>query len=197
MTKSLALVIALGLPLGPLAACCAAPIPAPERVVPGDPDTPDGPDAHALRPPRGGPGGGIAIDQAFPPERLALGHGYSIVVLTVVATDPRGAATHGDPPAIVVNIEEVLAGGVAPGQRPGQWSPPPSGIDWTGPSAAAAKAEWAQVALAAPPVGLRVIALGREVDGVFRVSAKLREPFSDAGKATWLERIDAERARRD
>ncbi|MFO0748325.1 MAG: hypothetical protein U1F43_22085 [Myxococcota bacterium] len=169
-----------------VSACCstsAPPAPQPEA------------EPHALvAPPHRD--GGISAEQAFPPEVMALGHGYSIVVLTVVATDARGTATNDAPPHIVVRIDEVLAGEAAPGERPGQWSPPPSGVDWSGPSAQAAKAEWARRPLEAPPVGLRILALGRDVDGTFRVSARLRDAYSDAGRAELVERIARERARR-
>lgn len=173
-------------------ACCGS---APEARAPA-------PEADAngvvAKPPLRHPGnGGMAIEDAFPPERMALGHGYSIVVLTVVTTDTRDATTNGDPPKIAVRVDEVLAGEAPLGERRGQWSPPPSGVDWVGKGAAEAKAEWASRPLLAPPAGARLIVLGRDVDGEFRVSAKLRDDYSDNGKAQWVERIAKERAARN
>ena len=163
-----------------LGACCSTPAPKPAL-------TQREPEPKPLIPNR--PQGGQSIEDAFPPERLAR-TGYDIVVLTIVETEKRSGTTNGKPPELKVRIDEVLAGKATVGEKPGVWSPPPSGIDWTGESARQARAEWEARPLPAPEAGVKLIVLGREVDGIYRISAKLRTPYSDDDRKTWLERID-------
>lgn len=165
-----------------ISACCTAR--APSGVAPV---TEPEPEPKAIGPIEARQGG-QSVEDAFPPERLAR-VGYDIVVVTIVASDKRSGTTNGRPPEVVVRVEEVLAGKVAPGERRGLWAAPPSGIDWSGESARQARAEWEARPLPAPEAGVRLIALGREVDGVYRISAKLRSPYSDDERAKWVERI--------
>jgi len=167
-----------------LAACCSTPAAKPAYVEPEAP-----PPALTAHEPLGVPSGGQSLEDAFPPERLARVGGYDIVVLTILATDGRSGTTNGRPPTLKVRVDEVLAGKVTPGERPGVWSPPPSGVDWSGESARQARAEWEARPLAAPSAGQKLIVLGREIDGVFRLSAKLRAPYSDEARSLWIERI--------
>lgn len=158
-------------------ACCTA-RPAPAALTQVEPE----PKPLIARPTSHPP------DDAFPPERLAR-RGYDIVVLTILASEKRSGTTNGQPPTLKVRVDEVLAGKATVGERAGVWSPPPSGVDWVGESARQAKAEWEARPLAGPEAGQKLIVLGREVDGIYRISAKLRTPYSDDERQLWVERI--------
>jgi len=183
-----------------LGACCSAPevkAPGPQAVAPardGEPEERVGALGPLKRPL--GPAG-ITAEMAWEPERLVIAAGYDLIVMTVTRADARVGTTNAEPPRILVTIDEVLGGAVAPGPREVVWAPPPHGVDWVGAGSQDAIAAWGARPLVGPVVGARLIALGKQGNGAYRVVAKLREPLDATLRQVWIDRLAAERAQRD
>jgi len=137
---------------------------------------------------------GISALEYFPPEHLARRPGFAIAVVYVTRATPSG--TFGRPPRVELQVFRVL-GGTLPRDLPrervkGLWNAPPSGIDWSGPSADTYRRTWSARPLAAPEVGrvyIALVGLDRGPDGLITVEPALRELWSDAGEALWRTRI--------
>ena len=150
--------------------------------------------ARADGPRSGSAAAGISALEYFPPEHLARRAGFAIAVVYVTRSTPGG--TFGRPPKVEVQVFRTLAGqlplDLPRGRVNALWNAPPSGIDWSGPSADAYRRQWSARPLAAPEVGRVYIALigtDRGTDGLIAIEPALRELWSDAGEALWRARI--------
>jgi len=146
--------------------------------------------ARAADPRPGKAAAGISALEYFPPEHLARRAGFAIAVVYVTRSTPSG--TFGRPPRVELQVFRTLGGDLPRGRVNALWNAPPSGIDWSGPSADAYRRQWSARPLAAPDVGRVYIALirtDRGPDGLITLEPALRELWSDAGEALWRARI--------
>ncbi|MCC6621614.1 MAG: hypothetical protein IT385_10195 [Deltaproteobacteria bacterium] len=177
-----------------MGACCSTPEQAPAPQVEAGP----GGETSALGPLKRPPASaGISVEEAWEPERLVYAAGYDLIVLTVVGPETRRGTTNADPPRLGIHVDEVLGGKASTGERQAVWAPPPHGVDWVGSGSREALAAWGARPLAGPAAGAKLIALGKEVGGAYRIAARLREPFTVEGRARWLARLEAERQQRE
>lgn len=134
---------------------------------------------------------GISALEYFPPEHLATRGGYTIAVVYVTRL-VGGGHTYGHPPEVELQVFRSLAGPAPTSKVKAVWNAPPSGIDWSGPSADRERLRWSSRPLAGPELSRVYIALlgpGRDLQGRLTVEAKLRELWSDKREAWWRERI--------
>ena len=117
-------------------------------------------------------------------EEMMIRHvqaGGAVAVIRVVAIDPLPDSTNGNPPRIRIAIEESLAGGLETAEVDAIWTPYPydSHGDGAGVSAEFVK-NWRATPLAPPPAGWTwIVAMDRDVAGVFSISPHLRDMLRD------------------
>jgi hypothetical protein len=115
------------------------------------------------------------------------------VVVAIVRKVPEGAATRGNPPAIDLEIVEVLRGDYKAGDvARAVWHPPPHDIDTGGRNAELTR--WSETPMEKPKVGEKFILFGyrmtEEKQTVYHVRTEVNRPASDENKAQTVKIVE-------
>ena len=112
--------------------------------------------------------------------------GWDVVVATVREVSAH-AASHGNPPRVVLAVHEVLRGDPKADRGRAIWAPPPHDVDYGPVETNPRYVAWSKTPMAGPTVGDKMILWGRMAPDkggkAFRTISWARFPYSKAKRA--------------
>lgn len=106
----------------------------------------------------------------------------NVLVATIIEVKNQNG-TNGNPPNLVLMVEQVLRGDTFASPLHAILSPPPHDVDWVGPGSKAAIERWAQRPLVAPEANKKYIFLLEKADNKFQVIPMGVIPYSSENLA--------------
>ncbi len=174
------------MPLGVLATGCGEKTPSPHQVA--------APQNNQLSKTEDHQGVPDKMNSAMPAGAISAGAPMPIwespeVFMAVVKDVPAGDWTFGNPPNVIVEVEEVFRGKRQKGKLTVTWGPPPHDFDTTDREAELKL--WKTRKLEVPKVGDKWIYWGWPVNGVLYTRADGRVPWSEENRARTIAQVQA------
>jgi hypothetical protein len=133
---------------------------------------------------------GASLEDVLSDTELLLRLSYDVLVITVLEADD-GSPTAGQPPQTKVRVDEVLRGAQKAGDTlTAVWEAQGHDVDWGGAEAEELIAKWAAQPVSSPQVDSKWLVIGSSRDGVWRVSQRLRSPYSEARRLELLDMLE-------